>query len=46
MSDNTQLPKTQWELSAGSEKNFNRGSIISRKSDTVKDFTVTIIVIS
>jgi len=42
MSDNTQLPKTQWELSAGSEKNFNRGSIISRKSDTVKDFTVTI----
>lgn len=37
-----QLPKTQYEISTGTTEDINRGKIVSRKTDEVKDFTVTI----
>jgi len=36
------IPKSQKELSKGKEEILARGNIISRKNDTVKDFTVSI----
>ena len=35
-------PKTQFEIATGKEKPLNRGKVISRKTDKVKDFTVSI----
>jgi len=43
MSVDPQLPKTQVEISTGQEElPLNRGTMTSRASDTVKDFTVTL----
>lgn len=42
MAINPVLPKTQFELSTGKKKDFNRGKITSRKTDDVKDFTIGI----
>ena len=35
-------PKTQFEIATGKEKPFTRGKVISRKTDKVKDFTITL----
>ena len=35
-------PKTQFEIATGKEKPLNRGKVISRKTDKVKDFTITL----
>lgn len=39
---NKPTPKTQFEISTGKEKEFNRGKIVSRKNDKIKDFTIGI----
>ena len=35
-------PKTQFEIATGKEKPFMRGNVVSRKTDKVKDFTITL----
>ena len=35
-------PKTQFEIATGKEKPFVRGNVVSRKTDKVKDFTITL----
>ena len=35
-------PKTQFEIATGKEKPFTRGKVVSRKTDKVKDFTITL----
>lgn len=36
----TQLPKDQFEIATGKAKDINRGTIVSRKTDDVKDLTI------
>lgn len=42
MATKPQIPKTQFEIATGKVKEFNRGKIVSRKTDEVKDFTISI----
>jgi len=37
-----QLPKSQYELSTGTAEELNRGQVVSRKDDTVKDLKITL----
>ena len=36
------IPKTQYEIATGKKKEFTRGKIVSRKADTIKDFTISL----